>query len=191
MSDRKDHETRFGGSRDPSAGTQWEKGESANPAPTAHEPWMDEKASELAAEGTSFSDIAKALGIHWRTLYTWKKPGGDGYIASFAEALLQGRQVVKETIVMAMVKRAQGYDRDSFHYSAFQGDVTKTPSVEHYAPDVGAAKLLLGAWEPETYGDRSKVEHEGGLKIQVEYVDSPTPAPSSGASAGTGIESEA
>lgn len=132
--------------------------ESREPAPSAWEPWMDEKACELAAKGTPLVDIAGALGVHWRTLYQWKKAGGRFYIQSFAEALIEGRSVVQETVVSAMVRRARGYEIEAVHFSAFQGEVTATRYMEHYPPEVGAAKMLLAAWDPETYGDRSKVD---------------------------------
>jgi hypothetical protein len=62
-----------------------------------------------------------------------------------------------------------GYQHDDLHFSSYEGEVTATPYVKHYAPDTTAAIFWLKNRKPDDWRDRQQHEHSGpaGGPIQV------------------------
>lgn len=116
----------------------------------------DDTAYRLALLGATDDEIAEFFGIARSTLYLWKQK-----TPSFSDALTRGKEIADADVAVSLLERAKGYDYETTHVSAFQGDVTLTPIKAHVPPDVGAIKMWLSNRRPKTWRDSTKIEHTG------------------------------
>lgn len=110
----------------------------------------------LAIIGYPKTKIANILGINLSTLYY--------LVDRFPElddALTNGVEHTNRRIINALVARAEGYEHDAVHISAYQGEVVQTPITKKYPPDSQALAMYLVnmmGWkkEPDSNGHNSK-----------------------------------
>jgi hypothetical protein len=111
------------------------------------------EAYELALLGCTDKEIAKVMGITIECLDKWKqrKP-------TFIKWLQRGRIPVDAKVAHALLKRALGCSVPDVHISNYKGDITITPFMKHYPPDVDAAKHWLTVRQREQWGVKQQVD---------------------------------
>lgn len=119
-----------------------------------------------AANGLTYAEIAKNMGIHPYTLQRWMEAHCE-----ICEAIKSGRSMSCQAIENALFKRATGYDvEDVDEIQEFKGElrdgkpangtVTKREvrKTRHIPPDTGAIIFYLKNRMGERYTDRRVVE---------------------------------
>jgi hypothetical protein len=137
--------------------------------PTSYKPEYADQASKLCALGATDRELADFFKVAESTLNLWKLKHKE-----FSESLKLGKEVADERVENSLYHRAVGYSHPDVHISNFQGAVTVTPIVKHYAPDPTSCIFWLKNRRAKDW--RDKVEHtgeDGGpLKIEiVRYAD--------------------
>jgi hypothetical protein len=112
---------------------------------------MPELVYKLCLLGATNESIADILGVALSTFHLFKK------IPEFSDALNSGRDIADANVAVSLYQRACGYSHQDIHISNFQGEITQTPIVKHYAPDTGAAKLWLKNRQPDKWRERIEV----------------------------------
>jgi len=128
------------------------------------------------SNGRTNTQIAKLMGITYKTLKVWMKESEP-----IKEALETGKQELSDKIAGAMARRAFGYDYEEVKTTII-GDVRKgSRSVEnqqtvridkttkHQPPDVGAQIFMLTNLRPEEWKNRQRVDTtvDGSLNTNV------------------------
>ncbi|NTU49297.1 MAG: hypothetical protein HGA87_00110 [Desulfobulbaceae bacterium] len=122
-------------------------------------------------EGMTEAQAAKKLGVSVATFETYK----NRYL-EFLEAIKRGKAPVDFEVENALLKRALGYKVDDIHVSNYMGDVTITPIIKVYPPDVTAAIFWLKNRQPARWRDVKGVEltgKDGGAVVQEVAVSAP------------------
>lgn len=111
------------------------------------------EAYELALLGCTDKEIAKVMGIQLVTLDKWKtrKP-------SFAKWLQRGKEYTDAKVAHALLKRALGCSIPDSHISNFKGEITVTPIMKHFPPDVDACKSWLDRRQRERWGQKQQLD---------------------------------
>ena len=128
------------------------------PAPKINKIDMDEVV-RIAEIGLTDNQIAKALGITKQTLNNYKKKYPE-----FFDSLKKGKKIADDKVVVSLYRRALGYSHPDIHVSTFQGQVTVTPIMKHYPPDVAAITLWLKNRLPDEWRDKKEIE--GVLRLE-------------------------
>lgn len=126
--------------------------------PSKYKPEFVEKALAMCLQGATDRELAEFFKVAESTLNLWKLEHSE-----FSEALKIGKERADERVVQSLYRRAIGYSHDSVHVSNFQGGITLTPIVEHYAPDTVAAIFWLKNRRPAEWRDVKAVEHSGSV----------------------------
>lgn len=124
--------------------------------PSKFKPEFLEQARKLAALGATDRDAAEFFEVTESTLHLWKhtQPG-------FSEALKVGKETADARVEQSLYRRALGYSHDEVHITVYEGVVTQTPIVKHYAPDTTAAIFWLKNRQPEFWRDVKAQEISG------------------------------
>ena len=122
------------------------------------------QAKKLCKLGATTFDLAEFFGVSDRAVKDWlaQKP-------AFAAAVKVGKGAADERVKRALYERAVGYSYETEKVFCFDGQIVRTPFVEHVPPDVGAARLWLMNRLPDEF--RAKVEQESAGNITVEVVN--------------------
>lgn len=115
------------------------------------EKWKDSflvVARGAAQLGATDREIAEMLAVTERTLNNWKHTHPE-----LEEALKVGKETADARVEQSLYRRALGYSHDEVHITAYEGDVTQTPIVKHYAPDTTAAIFWLKNRKPAEWRD--------------------------------------
>lgn len=110
------------------------------------------QAAKLCALGATNAQLADFFEVSERTIEAWtadKQP--------FRDAVLNAKQIADEKVVRSLFERATGYSHPDVHVSNFQGDITITPLVKHYAPDTTAAIFWLKNRDQKNWRDRTEL----------------------------------
>jgi len=112
----------------------------------------------LAELGLTDLEMAKKLGISRSTFSLWKKKQ-----PKFVKVLKAGKTIADQKVVQSLYQRACGYSHPEVHISNYQGEITKTAIVKHYAPDTTACIFWLKNRDPEQWRDKHEIEGLQGL----------------------------
>lgn len=104
--------------------------------------------------GATDEEIAEALNISVRTLYSWKVIHQE-----FAAALKTGKHVADERVERSLYNRAVGYTFESEKVFCTNGEVTRVAIREHVPPDTAAAFIWLKNRRRVEWRDRHEHEH--------------------------------
>jgi hypothetical protein len=120
--------------------------------PTKYKPQYVEEAAHRCLNGATNYELAEFFGVDRGTIRRWANEHPD-----FRTAINVGKEAADERVVASLFERAAGYSHPDVHISNFQGDVTITPIVKHYAPDTAAAFIWLK--NRRGWKDKTEVEH--------------------------------
>jgi len=122
--------------------------------PTDYKPEYAGQAAKLCALGATDYELADFFGVDTRTIYRWKNVNED-----FCHALIAGKENADTRVERALFNRAVGYTFESEKVFQFQGEIVRTPTVEHVPPDPSAAKLWLTNRKPEYWREKQEIDH--------------------------------
>jgi len=112
---------------------------------------IDYKQVEKLGEcGLTDKEIASCLGIAESTLNNYKKEYPE-----FMESLKRGKEIADSKVIKALFMRATGYSHPDINISNYQGLVTITPIIKHYAPDPTSMIFWLKNRQPDNWKDRT------------------------------------
>lgn len=138
--------------------------------PSKFKPEYVEQAQKLAALGATDRDAAEFFSVTESTLHLWKHTHPE-----FSEALKVGKETADQRVEQSLYRRALGYSHDEVHITAYEGAITQTPIVKHYAPDTTAAIFWLKNRKPTEWRDVKAQEISGplgsGLKVELVRFD--------------------
>ena len=121
--------------------------------PSKFDPAMCDRARVMAEAGAVDTEIAEALEIGLRTLYTWKAE-----FPQFRQALKRGKDVADDIVEAALFRRATGYSHDAVKIMQYEGSPIEVPFVEHYPPDTTAAIFWLKNRRSKEWRDKQEVD---------------------------------
>lgn len=120
--------------------------------PTKYKPEYENQVLILAEKGFTDKDIADVFNVHEDTINNWKKQ-----FPQFFESLKKGKVVADEKVVQSLYQRALGYSHPEVHISNFQGKITKTNIIKHYAPDTTACIFWLKNRDQARWRDKQEL----------------------------------
>lgn len=116
---------------------------------------MDKAAKELSRKGFTDKELAEFFGVTEQTLNNWKKQ-----FPLFFESLKSGKSMADAKVEAALFQRAVGYSVPDVHISSYEGVITVTPIIKHFAPDVTAQIFWLKNRQPKKWRDKQEIQHE-------------------------------
>lgn len=128
--------------------------------PSKYSPAFAEQATKLCKLGATDRELADFFKVSESTLNNWKSAHPE-----FMESLKRGKDESDARVEQSLYRRALGYSHDSMHVSNYQGEVTLTPIVEHYAPDTVACIFWLKNRKPELWRDKVETAHSGSIEL--------------------------
>jgi len=114
-----------------------------------------QKAEKLWRKGEIDEDVAKALKICCKTLYTWFKKYPE-----FLQAKTSAKAYADSLVEQALFKRATGFVAPDCHVSQWDGSVTITPLEKHYPPETAAIVFWLKNRKPKEWRDKAELHIE-------------------------------
>jgi hypothetical protein len=130
--------------------------------PSKYSPEILRQAPILAEKGFTDEEMAQVWGVNVDSVYEWKKVHPE-----FSEALKGGKEQADSRVERSLFERATGYSHPDTHISNYQGDVTVTPIVKHYAPDTVAAIFWLKNRRPAEWREKVEHDHKGGIQLEI------------------------
>jgi hypothetical protein len=117
--------------------------------PSSFKPEFAEQALKLCKLGATDRELADFFEVSESTVNLWKIVHPE-----FSESLKRGKSEADERVEQSLYRRALGYSHDAVHFSAYEGEVTETHYVEHYAPDTTACIFWLKNRKPGEWRDK-------------------------------------
>lgn len=131
--------------------------------PSDYRPEYAKQAHKLCLLGATDMELADFFECGIPTLYRWRAEN-----PAFQNAIKLGKDDIDDRVERSLYQRAVGYSHPDVHISNFQGEVTITPIVKHYPPDVAAAFIWLKNRRSESWRDKVEVEHTGTVALAEE-----------------------
>ena len=123
-------------------------------APLGYDAGKPEQVKTLLTLGVSEAKLPQALETDKRTFEAWKLKHPE-----FAEAIEEGKDVATKRVEAALFEKAIGAHVPATKIMKTSTDeVLEVPYIEHYPPDVEAAKFWLKNRDPEHWKDVSQQE---------------------------------
>lgn len=141
--------------------------------PTAYNPDIHPRsAREMACEGKTSDEIAKAFGISRSAFFEWKSAHPE-----FSDAVKQGNRLIDGMVVESLFRRAMGYSHPDVHIAVSNGEVIKTDIIKHYPPDSTALIFWLKNRDPRNWRDKieisAEIEHKmGDAEMAIAFAQS-------------------
>lgn len=134
--------------------------------PSSYRSEFAEQARKLCEAGFTDKQLADFFDVNVGTIYAWtaKHP-------KFLNALKAGKDPADERVERSLYHRAIGYTFESEKIFQFQGEIVRTKTVEHVAPDTTACIFWLKNRRKDRW--RDKLEHgltdKDGNDVTPEY----------------------
>jgi len=121
--------------------------------PTKYKVEYNEQVEKLCKLGATDKEIGDFFDVCEATINNWKKVSPE-----FLESIKRGKLIADMNVADSLYKRATGYEHDEVHISSYQGEITKTDIVKHYAPDTAAIMAWLNNRRPDQFRSKQYVE---------------------------------
>lgn len=95
--------------------------------------------------------MAEYFNVTEVTINNWKKK-----YPNFFKSLKRGKDIADNKVIASLFERATGYSHPDVHISNFQGDITITPIIKHYPPEVTACIYWLINRQPDNWKKNGK-----------------------------------
>jgi len=119
----------------------------ASPHGSKYDPAFAEAARDLAERGALDRDLARAFGIHLKTLEQWRLRH-----PAFAEAVRRGKAVADDAVEQALFRKATGYSHVRERIFLHGDTVIRCDIVQHMPPSERAASFWLSRRRPHIWG---------------------------------------
>ena len=154
-----------------------EKSGKAGGQPNPDMPAIKDDVIEWIANGQTLRDFCRQDGMpKRRTIDDWRAANAE-FAARFARARDDGYDVIAEDCLRIADTPLAG-DIVTVEEGGESGDTTKTVTEDmlgHRKLQVETRLKLLAKWDPRRYGDNLRLDHSGG--VQVQLVTGVPPAP--------------
>jgi len=110
--------------------------------------------------GSTDAQLAVFFGVKEQTINNWKKAHKE-----FFESIKRAKYQADAQVAQSLFHRATGYQHPDTHISNYQGNITQTDIIKHYAPDPTSAIFWLKNRQPEIWRDKKDVELEGNVQV--------------------------
>lgn len=117
-------------------------------------------ANQLAAEGLTIPEIARALEIGQSTIYRWMAENKH-----FRESIHAGRKVADGEVERSLLDRARGYEHPEEKIFCVDGEIIRAETTKRYPPDTMAAIWWLKNRQPDKWKDKQEIEHSGAVDL--------------------------
>jgi hypothetical protein len=127
--------------------------------------------------GATDAELAELFDVAESTINNWKHDHPE-----FLESIKKGKAPVDDKVEDALLSRALGYMHPDVHVAVVEKKVVLTDLVKHYPPSEVACIFWLKNRRPETWREKSTVEHEG-LNLEQLVAEArklPAPEPQTG-----------
>jgi cell fate (sporulation/competence/biofilm development) regulator YmcA (YheA/YmcA/DUF963 family) len=119
--------------------------------PSSYKPEFADHAQKLCKLGAIDRELAEFFGVSEKTINSWKQEH-----AEFLQSIKEGKLFADANVASRLYQRAMGYEHPEVHVSNYQGEITLTPLIKHYAPDSTAAIFWLKNRRPEQWRDKTE-----------------------------------
>jgi len=119
-----------------------------------YNPDMDKAAETLTRQGYTDEQLADFFGVDERTLNNWKNQ-----FPLFFNSLKTGKDIADSQVEASLFQRAIGYSIPDVYVSSYEGVVTITSIIKHFAPDTTAQIFWLKNRQPKKWRDKQDIEH--------------------------------
>jgi len=133
--------------------------------PTKLNPRLALKIFALARKGLTDKEIAEVFDLDEQTITNWKK--SPQFFGSIKKAK-RGADVLVER---SLFERAIGYSHPEEKIMQYEGQVITHETTRQYPPDTVAAIFWLKNRKPREWRDKQEIEHSGGQKFEVEFIE--------------------
>lgn len=116
----------------------------------------------MARKGWTDKEMAEFFKVSEQTINNWKDRDSE-----FLLSLKLGKDEADSKVERSLYEKATGYSHPDTHISNFQGEITVTPIIKHYAPDTTAAIFWLKNRKPVEWRDKQEVQHDGKLEVEI------------------------
>jgi hypothetical protein len=118
-------------------------------------PFDLKKIESMAALGMTDVQMSAILGVNEATMNRWKAD------PEFIQVLKKGKAASDAKVVESLYRRATGYDHEDTYFSNYRGDVTATPYIKHYPPEVLAQIYWLNNRLRDEWKQRQDITSNG------------------------------
>ena len=133
--------------------------------PSKFDPLKCEQAEKLCKLGATDKELADFFHVSESTLNEWKIS-----FREFSESLTRGKEIADSEVASKLYHRATGYEHPEVHVSNYQGEITLTPLVKHYAPDTTACIFWLKNRRKDLWRDTQIVAGDKDNPLQFQQV---------------------
>jgi len=127
---------------------------------TKYRPWMLKVIEQMCKLGAIDTEIAKALDVSVKTIYSWKKSQPE-----FCKVLKAAKSIADDQVVKSLYSRANGYSHPEEKAFQYLGKPIIVPMVKHYPPDTAACIFWLKNRKPNEWRDKQEIQHSGDLEV--------------------------
>ncbi len=124
-------------------------------------------AYEHALLGSTDESLARLFDVDVDTIRVWKNTKPE-----FSGALKEGTEIADSNVAVSLYKRAIGYEHKEDKIFQHNGEIIIQPTIKHYPPDTGAAKLWLSNRQGDKWREQKFVEENiteiKNIKISVD-----------------------
>lgn len=121
---------------------------------TKYTPDVVVSAKILCQKGYTDKELAAFFGVDEKTLNNWKHQ-----FPLFFQSLKTGKSMADSQVEASLFQRAVGYSVPDVHISNYEGVVTITPIIKHFAPDTTAQIFWLKNRQPQKWRDKQDIDH--------------------------------
>jgi len=93
---------------------------------------------KLSTCGLTDVELAEYFKVDVSTINNWKKS-----FPQFFESIKKGKNVADGKVIQSLYNRALGYSHPDVNISNYKGEITVTPIIKHYPPDVASCIFWL------------------------------------------------
>ena len=130
--------------------------------PTKYKKEYCEQAYKLCLLGATDAELADFFEVDEATLNRWKLAHDD-----FRESLKRGKTIADAEVSEKLLHRAKGYSHEDVHITNYQGEITITPIIKHYAPDPTSMIFWLKNRQKDKWRDKQDHEHTGSVPVTI------------------------
>ena len=113
-------------------------------------------ALQMCRMGATDMDLANAFDVTFGTIKKWQVT-----YQAFADSCRVGQEYADERVKRGLFQRAVGYDHPATKIIVCDKQVEEIEYIEHYPPDISAAKYWLNNRQPEEWADKTQAQITG------------------------------
>lgn len=134
--------------------------------PTKYKPEYTDLTYKFCLLGATDEDLAEFLDVAIATIYNWKKD-----VPEFLEAQREGKERADANVSDSLYKRAMGYSHPDTDIRVIDGEIVKTETTKHYAPDSTSMIFWLKNRQKAKWRDSQNIDHNVDSPMKVESAD--------------------